>query len=132
MLNLVLLFASIAAFAGFFGLTLVEARTGTRVLDTPRRALDTYVARTIFLVKHVDWTDFFSHLAGVITARIVHDVAHTSLLIVRFVEHELTRVVRYLRDRHPNLLAPRPSRRPLFAQTIEYLKKTFRLPRAKK
>jgi hypothetical protein len=69
---------------------------------------------------------------GSLVTRIVHDIAHGALIAVRFIEHELTRTVRYLRNRRPNLLAPTPSRRSSAAQTADYLRKMLRLPRTKK
>jgi hypothetical protein len=132
MLYLVLILASMLLWMGFLGLTVVEARTGARLLENPRRALDRRVQRVSFLANHVHWGNFISHVLGSLIERIAHDIAHGTLIAVRFVEHELTRTVRYLRSRRPNLLAPRPSRRSPLAQTSEYVRKMLRLPRTKK
>ncbi len=132
MTYLYFILASIVLFSGFLGLTLAEARTGRRVFAQPRRALDKKVAQAMFLIEHVNWSDFLSHFVQSIAARVVHDIAHWSLLLVRFIERRLTAIVRYMRDRRPNLLAPRPSRRSPIVQTADYLKKKLRLSRNKK
>ena len=125
MTYLLLIIASIALFAGFFGLTVVEARTGTRVWGASRAKLDTRVARVAFIIKHVNWVEFFVQLIQGFFERVIHDIAHWSLIAVRFIERQLTNVVRYLRDRRPNLLAPKPSRTPIVTQIREYVRKTF-------
>ena len=132
MTYLLLILASIALFAGFFGVTVVEARTGTRYFAPVRAKLDKRVARIAFVIKHVDWLEFFTHLIQSFIERVLHDVAHWTLIVVRFIERELTNVVRYLRDRRPNLLAPKPSRTPIFKQVFGYAKKTLGLSGAKK
>ena len=131
MTYLFLVLGSIILFTGFLGLTIVEARTGHRVLALPRRALDRKVAQAMFIIEHVNWGDFFSHFVQSIAARVVHDIAHWSLLFVRFMERRLTVIVRYLRNRRPNLLAPRPSRQSPVDQTVRYLRKTLHLPSTK-
>jgi hypothetical protein len=132
MTYLLLIIASIALFAGFFGVTVVEARTGTRYFAGVRAKLDKRVARTSFIIKHVDWLEFFTHLVQSFIERVLHDLAHWTLIAVRFLERELTNVVRYLRDRRPNLLAPKPSRTPLFKQVFGYARKTLGLSGSKK
>lgn len=124
-----LVLGSILLFSGFLGLTIVEARTGRRVLAAPRHTLDVKVSQAMFIIEHVNWSDFLSHFVQSIAARVVHDIAHWSLLFVRFVERRLTAIVRYMRDRRPNLLAPRPSRRSPLDQTVSYLKKRLHLSR---
>ncbi|MBA3789520.1 hypothetical protein H0X32_04000 [Patescibacteria group bacterium] len=125
MFYLLLLSISIFVFLGFLALTLVEVRTGTRILGGARSKLDIQVARATYVMNHVRWSEFLSHLVQSIAARIVHDVAHASLFIVRFAERQLTRVVRYLRTRRPNVLAPPNSRASPLHQTSTYLKKTM-------
>jgi hypothetical protein len=132
MTYLFLIIGSLVLFLGFLMLTIVETRMGTRVLVTPRRALDIKIGHAMFILDNVNWGAFFAHFTQSIFARIVHDVAHISLLVVRFAERQLTRVVRYLRDSRPNLLAPRPSRSSPVTQTLDYVKKSLRLPRRKK
>jgi hypothetical protein len=132
MMYLLLIIASIALFAGFFGVTVVEARTGTRYFGSHRTKLDKQAARIAFIIKHVNWVEFFTHLLQSFFERMIHDIAHVSLIVVRFIERQLTNVVRYLRDRRPNLLAPKPSRTPVVTQVFDYARKTLRLSRPKK
>jgi hypothetical protein len=126
MLYLFLILASIGLFAAFLGLTVVEARAGTRVLSSPRAKLDKEVSKVSFIITHVRWGSFFLNAIESISERIVHDIAHWSLIFVRFMERELTETVRYLRDRRPNMLAPKPSRRPLVEQVTHYVQKTLK------
>jgi hypothetical protein len=125
---LILLVVSILLLGGFVGLTILEARRGKRFLESPRKALDRLVQRALFLITYVHWSAFLKHVVQSLVARIAHDIAHVSLMSVRFLERELTAVVRYLRDRRPNLLAPKPSRDSALRQTTRYLYKTLRLP----
>jgi hypothetical protein len=131
MTYLLLIIASIALFAAFLGVTVVEARTGTRYFATTRTKLDRRVAHIAFIIEHVNWTEFSAHLVWSFIARVVHDIAHVSLIVVRFVERQLTAVVRYLRDRRPNLLAPKPSRTPVLKQVVGYAQKNLRISRRK-
>ncbi len=128
MTYLLLIITSILLFTGFLGLTMAENRMGKRVLGGLRKAFDTHVRRGMFLVQHVNWSHFLSHLVQGLVARMVHDVAHVSLLLVRFMERRLTSVVRYMRDRRPIMLAPKPSRASIVNQTRAYVKKMLRLP----
>jgi hypothetical protein len=127
MIYLASILVSIALFIGFLGLTIVEARKGTRVvLASSRTKLDHHVARASFVLKNVNWTSFFFQAFLSFAERIVHDVAQWSLVVVRFIERELTGVVRSLRYRRPNMLAPKPSRVPLRTQISKYLRSTFK------
>jgi hypothetical protein len=128
MTYLLFIFASTALFAGFLGLTVVEARAGTRVLGGTRVKLDRTVGHLLFIIKNVNWSDFLAHLVQSIAARIAHDIAHWSLIAVRFIERQLTGVVRYLRDRRPNVLAPKPSRTPALTQVSHYFRSVIRRP----
>lgn len=132
MTYLFLVLGSVVLFSGFLVLTIAEARTGKRVLVSPRSVLDKKVSQAMFVIEHVNWNDFLAHFVQSIAARVVHDVAHFSLVLVRFVERRLTAIVRYMRDRRPNLLAPRPSRRSPISQTAEYLKKKLHLSQIRK
>ena len=118
-----LLFISITVllFLAFMGLTLAEARTGVRLLAVPRARLDQWVNRASFVAEHVNWGEFLAHLVQSLVARIAHDIVHWTLIAVRFVERELTRAMRYLRDRRPNVLAPQPSRPSMFVQMQTYV-----------
>jgi hypothetical protein len=129
MFYLLLISIGLFSFLAFMALTLAEARTGVRILGRSRAQLDQQIERASFIVGHVNWSDFLSHLVQSIVARIAHDIAHWSLIVVRFIERQLTRIVRYLRDRRPNVLAPKPSRVSPLTQTVQYLRKTLRLPK---
>jgi hypothetical protein len=122
MTYLILILASILLFVAFLGLTVVEARTGTRVLAPVRLKLDKNISRISFVLKHVDWGSFLSQLIQSFFERVLHDVAHWSLIAVRFMERQLSSIVRYLRDRRPNMLAPKPSRTPVLTQLAERVK----------
>jgi hypothetical protein len=132
MFYLLLISISIFLFLAFMALTLTEARTGTRLLAAPRAKLDQQVERAMFVVNHVNWADFISHVVQSFFARLAHDIAQTTLIAVRFLERELTRIVRYMRDRRPNVLAPTPSRESPITQTTAYLKKTLHLSKEEK
>ena len=119
MIYLLLILASIALFAAFLSLTIVAARTGTRVLAPIRTKLDKNVSRVSFVLTHVRWGSFISQLIQGFFERVLHDVAHVTLILVRFVERQLSNVVRYLRERRPNMLAPKPSRIPVVTQVVE-------------
>jgi hypothetical protein len=118
----------ILLFVGFLAVVMYETRRGKRFFEPLRRRLDRQVRLGIFVLTYVDWKGFFRHLFQSLFARMAHDVAHMFLVVVRVVERQLTSVVRYLRDRRPNVLAPKPSREPIVAQTIRYVRKTLRLP----
>lgn len=85
--------------SGFLVLTVIERRQGLRILGVWRNRLDATVARATFIVRHVDWSAFTKHLLRTGGERLVHDIAHASLIAVRMLERVLTRVVRYLRER---------------------------------
>ena len=116
---LLLIVASIVLFGAFLSLTIVEARTGTRIFAPMRSRLDQNVSRVSFIIKHVRWGSFIFQLIESFFERVLHDVAHVSLIFVRFVERQLSSVVKYLRDRRPNMLAPKPSRTSLRTQITD-------------
>ncbi len=95
---------SIVLFIGFLALTRYEARRGTRFFAGSRAFLDTEAARVSFAFSHVDVPAFIRESLRTLVARIVHDIAHGSLIAVRFLERLLTRVVRALRTRHGAVL----------------------------
>lgn len=123
MFYLLLIAIAILLFLAFMALTLTEVRTGTRVLAVPRARLDQWVMRAEFVLEHVDWGEFTAHLVRGILARIAHDIVHVTLMAVRFIERQLTRVMRALRDRRPNVLAPEPSRPPVTTQVRSYVQR---------
>jgi len=96
------LFAILVSFlllGGFLALTRYETAHGVRFLGGARSRFDAQVEKAAFVVRHVDWSAVLAHLVRTATARIVHDLAHATLIVVRIVERVLTRVVKYLRTR---------------------------------
>lgn len=125
MIYLALFVGAVVLFFGFLGLTALESRRGARVLAPLRSTLDAKMARVENALQHVDFSAFLWHLARDVGSRIVHDVAHVILIIVRSLERGLTRIVRYLRSTVHT--APRvEGRRSAFVETITYFKKTLR------
>lgn len=99
MLYLILIGISLILFGGFIALTAFERRRGLRVAGVYRNKLDARVSRAVFIAMHVDWGAFTRHLLGTVLERVLHDVAHFVLRIVRTTERLLTRTVRALRER---------------------------------
>jgi hypothetical protein len=109
--NLIFVLISIALLSGFFTVIGYERGRGTRYFAVQRARLDAVIGRAEFILQHVSLgvflRDEIRHLAG----RAGHDIAHTSLLVVRAVERVLTRLVRRLRT-HPEVdTAPRETAR---------------------
>lgn len=87
-------------FAGFLALARYETGEGRRfLLAGARKRLDRNVSRIGFILNHVDLGAFVSDTVRDTVERILHDVAHASLLVVRFLERALTRFVRQLREK---------------------------------
>jgi len=122
---------SIVLVGGFFVLTTYEQRRGTRVFAEYRMRLDAFVTRVLFITTHVDFEAFLRETLRIVGARIVHDLAHIMLLLVRAAERLLTRLVRHLRARHeisPVAADPRPFVRAMsdFKQQLSSARPTFR------
>jgi hypothetical protein len=96
---LTFLVVALALFIGFLGLTRIEARRGARYFAPVRIELDKRAKRVSFIAEHVDFPGFIRDTLRALAARIAHDIAHGSLIAVRFIERLLTRVVRALRER---------------------------------
>lgn len=133
MTYLISILVPLALLALFLLLVTYEERRGARVvLPGPRQALDLKVARAAFIVRHVDWGAFTNDVLRSGTERILHDLAHTSLIIVRALERALTRLVRTLRARRDMPLFPareeeRPSR---LESAAQYLRKSLNRSRS--
>ncbi len=106
MLLLILIGIVLVLLGGFLLLTAYE-RTHARVFARVRTRFDRMAARAFFIAKHVDWSGFTKHMLRSGTERIVHDIAHGVLVLVRFVERSLTRLVRVLRERRAGVLTVR-------------------------
>lgn len=87
----------------FLVLTLIESRYG-RVGGTLRAGLDRFAGRAEFIAKHVDWSALIKHLVRTSLERVLHDSVHGSLMMVRFLERSLTRMVRFLRERRSGVV----------------------------
>lgn len=109
--NLIFILTTLALLAGFVALSGYEGRRGMRFFAPQRARLDKNVARIEFILAHVDFGAFLLDETRRFAARIGHDVAHVSLLLVRAAERLLTRAVRYLRTLHVADIAPRESAR---------------------
>ncbi len=122
-----LILIPLALLALFLTLVAYEGKVGRRVLLPGRRhQLDIKVARATFVVQHVDWGAFANDVLRTGTERVLHDLAHMTLIVVRAIERQLTTVVRSLRERREGLLFPvrnddRPSR---LESAVTYLKKS--------
>lgn len=101
---------SLALFAGFLLLTRYEARRGARFFAASRDALDAKIERAAFIATHVNFESFLRDTLRALAAYAAHDLAHFTLLLVRFAERLLTRAVRHLRVNHQIVApaAPRP------------------------
>lgn len=99
MLYLILIGISLILFGGFIALTAFERGRGLRIAGVYRNKLDAKVSRAVFIATHVDWGAFTRHLLGTVLERVLHDVAHFVLRIVRTTERLLTRTVKALRER---------------------------------
>ncbi len=99
MLHLAFILISLALFLGFLALTRVESRRGNRFFAHSRASFDSRVERVTYITEHVDLPAFVRDGLRAASARIVHDIVHVTLIIVRFTERMLTRAVRALRER---------------------------------
>jgi len=116
----------------FILLIAVEDRRGVRFFAASRDRFDARIARTAFILRHVDWGAFFNDVARAGFERLLHDVAHGTLIVVRFIERILTRTVRSLRMRRLGEVAPAEAMMPKqsrIAGTILYLKSTLKRTR---
>ncbi len=129
MLYLGLVGISCVLCGGFLLFATMETRSDKRMLAGARGRLDEQVGRLFFIVEHVNWSEFLSHSIRGLFARILHDTAHLFLQIIRFIERQLTRTVRYLRDRRPHVLAPKPSRQSFMTTTRNYLSARLHRPK---
>ncbi len=96
---LIVILASLLLLLGFVLWSWFETTHGFRLLARPRRTFDRQVARTYFIITHIDWGAFIAHIAKITFERVAHDVVHTTLLLVRATERILTRTIRTLRER---------------------------------
>lgn len=100
---IILVGVSLTLFGAFLILTTVESRYG-RVGGNLRLRLDRFAGRAEFVAKHVDWSALIKHLTRTGIERLLHDMVHGSLMVVRFLERTLTRFVRLLRERRSGVV----------------------------
>lgn len=126
--HLILIGVPLALLTLFLVLTGYERSRGRRLLLVGSRyRLDQKTERAAFVVEHVDWGAFLNDLTRASAERALHDIAHTSLIVVRAVERELTSIVRTLRARREPAALPAPDREESsrIATATAYLKKTM-------
>lgn len=130
--HLILIAVPLAVLALFVAVVAYEQHTNRRlVLSSKRYAFDMKVERASFIIQHVDWGAFFNDLTRSGAERLLHDLAHVTLILVRFIERELTGVVRTLRARRDPTALPLPNEEQptRIAVATAYLKKTVRRSR---
>ncbi len=129
---LITILGSLLLLVGFVLWSWFEKRQGFRVLRGSRTALDALVARTTFVLTHIDWHAFTRHVARTTAERIAHDVVHTILVLVRATERTLTRLIRGLRAR---VATHEPSAEPVegsqLIATLIRFRKSFRKEKQK-
>lgn len=101
MAYLIAIALAVLLFAGFLLLTRFERARGLRFFESLRNRVDEKTDKAVFVATHVDWSAFLSHFFRTLVARIAHDLAHASLIVVRVLERLLTRIVKYLRSARP-------------------------------
>ncbi len=99
--------ASLVLFFGFLLLTRAEEHRGVRVLEKRRAALDRETERVAAFMHRTDMAGALYDGVRALSARMVHDITHAALLIVRFIERLLTRAIRTLRERRAHALPTR-------------------------
>jgi len=112
---------SIALLAGFVALTQYETKHGIRFFAAKRTRLDENVERVGFIVEHVDLGAFVRDEVRHALNHAEHAIVHLSLQVVRSIERLLTRLVRHLRMRHEDNIAPRADARE-FVKTLSEFK----------
>jgi len=126
---LIAILITVLLFAGFMALTSIERRRGTRYFEGERADLDRTVRRAAFVFEHVDFGSFLRHLVVSTLETLAHEIAHLTLLAVRFLERSLTRAVKNLRGRRavPSEAASVPAS--AFVTTIATFKHRLRTER---
>ena len=120
--HLLFILVTLLLLVGFFLLTWYEERQGSRLLFASARAgLDERVARVMYILTHVDLPAFIRDEIRRTISRLGHLAAILSLSFVRAVERLLTRLVRYMRTKHPVDTEPAADTRP-FLKTLSAFK----------
>jgi|SRR3989338_2579426 len=116
------IFGAATLIALFVGTLVVEARRQARFFSTYRNQLDRWVEQASFILAHVDFASFAKEEIQRLARRASHDLAHLTLQSVRAVERLLTRLVRRLRTRHPDLSQPAGESTRSFVRTLSEFK----------
>lgn len=122
---LIFILVTSALLGGFFVLTAYEARRSVRLFSSQRARLDRNVERVEFVLGHVDLGAFLRDEVRRLISRGGHGLAHLSLQAVRATERFLTRLVRRLRSRQEETIAPRESTRE-FVKTLSDFKNNLK------
>lgn len=104
-LPFVITLVAVILLIAFLALTVFEKKRGKRVVGKTRVYLDTWVAKYVFILNHVDWSAFFHQTVINGLESLAHRVAHQTLLGVRSVEQFLSRMVAHLRERRVRTLS---------------------------
>jgi len=124
MASLIAILISVALFAGFVALTLIEKKRGVRVLSGARSQLDAEAARASFILSNTDFAGALLRLARMLIAHIAHDVTAMTLRAIRMLERGLATLhVRLRRARRTD--AGNGSH---FVKSISYYKRSLRNP----
>jgi hypothetical protein len=92
---------ALALLVGFVALTAYEERRGVRLFAQARSGLDARIARIAYVLAHVDLQAFVREELRRTAKRLGHFLVALSLRAVRTIERLLTRLIMYLRTRHP-------------------------------
>lgn len=127
MLYIILISTFLALLGAFLILTAFEMKSGTRILSRVRAALDTKAARASFIMRHVDWSAFLRHSVRNSVEYVAHELAHGTLILVRFIERLLTRSVRALRARRAGVAIPTETgERPTLRETLRRFRRSIK------
>ena len=124
---IIAILVSLILLVGFLTLTGFEASSGNRIFVGVRKRLDRRVGQVGFILSHVDLGAFLRDAMRDGIERVLHDLAHASLVVVRLIERLLTRFVRQLRGREQAVTEEKPHR--TFREAVDHVKRTIRLKR---
>ncbi|MDB5244151.1 MAG: hypothetical protein JWN18_21 [Parcubacteria group bacterium] len=119
--SLVFIIVSLILLGSFYVLTWYETTRGVRLLAPYRSQFDEIVDRMIFIWKHVDLAAFLREEVEHLLRTLLHRAVHVSLKLVRMLERQLTRLIRYFRMRQASLEAPGENARE-FVKTLSDFK----------
>lgn len=94
---LIAILVSLALFAAFIGVTVLERTRGARFFAARRAALDARVTSAAMVVRTADPLDFVVRSARTLFGHIFHDIANVAWATVRMLERTLATAVKKLR-----------------------------------